>query len=101
MFNGRRSQLRRPKNLEGVPFAYCPACETTTSRAATRSVTLLAAPVLLWTFTVAGPEPVRPPLTVAQDTDDDCDHPQPAVAVTLTVAVPPDFVKLSEAGETE
>ena len=102
LFIGRRSQTPPAVNsCEGVPSLYCPACETTTSRAATRSVTLLAAPALLWTVTVAGPDPGRPPVTVAHETGEGIDaHPQADVVVTLTVAVPPAFEKLSEAGET-
>ena len=83
----------------GVRLAtYC--CVTTTFFAATLTVTLRLAPVFAATFTVAKPDPILPPLTVAQETGEDCDQPHTDVVVTVTVLEPPALVKLSDVGDT-
>ena len=63
-------------------------------------MTLRAAPVFAATFTVAEPDPALPPLTVDQETGDDCDQPHADVVETVTVFDPPAFVKLRDVGDT-
>ena len=85
---------------EPLPFGAA-AWDTLTLLPATVIVTLRAPPFVLATVTVAGPEPVRAPATVAHDCGDADVHAQVDVVVTFTVPVPPVDAKLSEVGETE